>query len=130
MNIYTPEIDRKPSREEAEAALAVLRQWANKSSDDEIAQIFVSPAVSETLNVLATLTHELVHAVDDCASGHKAGFIKIASQIGFEPKYTSSENRSDTLTETLQEIAEQLGDFPHAAIRRPKVLHAQGRQHQ
>jgi len=28
MNIQTPVADRKPSREEAEAALAVLRQWA------------------------------------------------------------------------------------------------------
>ncbi len=39
MNIHTPEIDRKPSRAEAEAALAVLRQWAGKSSDDEIARL-------------------------------------------------------------------------------------------
>jgi GTP cyclohydrolase I len=36
MNFHTPEIDRKPSREEAEAALRVLRQWAGKSSDEEI----------------------------------------------------------------------------------------------
>ncbi len=39
MNIHTPEIDRKPSRAEAEAALAVLRQWAGKASDDEIATL-------------------------------------------------------------------------------------------
>ena len=39
MNIHTPEFDRKPSRDEAEAALAVLRQWAGKSSDDEIATL-------------------------------------------------------------------------------------------
>ncbi|MDO8882834.1 MAG: GTP cyclohydrolase FolE2 [Pseudotabrizicola sp.] len=39
MNIHTPEIDRKPSRTEAEAALALLRQWATKSSDDEIATL-------------------------------------------------------------------------------------------
>jgi GTP cyclohydrolase IB len=37
MNIYTPEIDRKPSREEAEAALTVLRRWAGHSSDTEVA---------------------------------------------------------------------------------------------
>lgn len=37
MNIHTPEIDRKPSRAEAEAALALLRQWAGKASDAEIA---------------------------------------------------------------------------------------------
>jgi GTP cyclohydrolase I len=42
MNIHTPEIDRKPSRAEAEAALAVLRQWAGKSSDDEIATLDAS----------------------------------------------------------------------------------------
>ncbi len=39
MNIHTPDFDRKPSREEAEAALATLRQWAGKSSDDEIATL-------------------------------------------------------------------------------------------
>jgi GTP cyclohydrolase IB len=39
MNIHTPEIDRLPTRAEAEAALAVLRQWAGKSSDDEIARL-------------------------------------------------------------------------------------------
>lgn len=39
MNVHTPEIDRKPSRDEAEAALALLRQWATKSSDDEIATL-------------------------------------------------------------------------------------------
>lgn len=39
MNIHTPDLDRKPSREEAEKALAVLRQWAGKPSDDEIATL-------------------------------------------------------------------------------------------
>ena len=41
MNIHTPEIDLKPSREEAEAALAVLRRWAGKASDDEIATLVI-----------------------------------------------------------------------------------------
>ncbi|PJF10496.1 GTP cyclohydrolase FolE2 [Pseudorhodobacter sp. MZDSW-24AT] len=39
MNIHTPEIDRKPSRDEAEAALALLQKWARHSSDDEIATL-------------------------------------------------------------------------------------------
>ena len=37
MNIHTPEVDRKPSRAEAETAIALLRQWAIRSSDAEIA---------------------------------------------------------------------------------------------
>jgi GTP cyclohydrolase IB len=39
MNIHTPAIARKPSREEAESALAVLRQWARNTSDEEIATL-------------------------------------------------------------------------------------------
>ncbi|QYK42719.1 MAG: GTP cyclohydrolase I FolE2 [Paracoccaceae bacterium] len=39
MNVHTPEIDRKPSRAEVEAALALIRQWAGKSSDAEIAAV-------------------------------------------------------------------------------------------
>ena len=39
MNIHTHEIDRLPTQEEAEAALAVLRQWAGKSSDEDIAKL-------------------------------------------------------------------------------------------
>ncbi len=36
MNIHTPEIDRQPSREEAEAALALLKLWTGKAQDAEI----------------------------------------------------------------------------------------------
>lgn len=44
MNIHTPELDRQPSREEAEAALAVLKRWAGKASDAEIAGLDSSVA--------------------------------------------------------------------------------------
>jgi len=47
MNIHTPKTDRKPSRDEAEAALVVLRQWAGRSSDAEIARL--DPAVTRLL---------------------------------------------------------------------------------
>jgi GTP cyclohydrolase I len=36
MNIRTPDLDRKPSRAEVEAALALLRQWADKADADEV----------------------------------------------------------------------------------------------
>ncbi len=39
MNIHTPEIDRQPSREEAARALALLRRWAGKASDADIATL-------------------------------------------------------------------------------------------
>ena len=36
MNVFTPDIDRKPSKEEAAKALEVLRRFAEKALDDEI----------------------------------------------------------------------------------------------
>ncbi|GGG65738.1 GTP cyclohydrolase FolE2 [Salipiger pallidus] len=39
MNVHTPEHDLKPSREEAEAALAVLRRYADKAEDAELADL-------------------------------------------------------------------------------------------
>ncbi|SLN51384.1 GTP cyclohydrolase FolE2 [Roseivivax jejudonensis] len=39
MNVHTPDIDRGPSREEAEAALETLRHWAGRAHDSEIADL-------------------------------------------------------------------------------------------
>ncbi len=40
--------------------------WSRNSSADERNQIFISPALHEPVEVLDTLVHELVHAVDNC----------------------------------------------------------------
>ncbi|KUF12211.1 GTP cyclohydrolase FolE2 [Pseudoponticoccus marisrubri] len=39
MNIHTPELDRTPSREDAEEALALLRRWAGGAQQDEVAAL-------------------------------------------------------------------------------------------
>ena len=39
MTIHSPEIGAKPSRDDAEAALAVLRQWVGKATETEIATL-------------------------------------------------------------------------------------------
>jgi GTP cyclohydrolase I len=39
MNLHLPEIDRSPTRDEAEAALALLRRWAGDASDAGIAEL-------------------------------------------------------------------------------------------
>jgi GTP cyclohydrolase I len=47
MNIYDPELDRKPGRDEAEAALAVLKRWADRASAADI--VALDPAVGALL---------------------------------------------------------------------------------
>lgn len=98
--------------------------FASVTAADKVAQIFVSPVSGDPVTVLATVAHELVHAIDDCKSGHKGDFIKIARKIGFEHAWTSSDNRSQDLSDKLETYAEKLGEYPHAVIRleeRPTV---------
>ncbi len=47
MNIHTPDIDREPSREEAEAALALLRRWANDVTPEEL--VTLDPLVARLI---------------------------------------------------------------------------------
>jgi hypothetical protein len=92
--------------------------WPTGASADGVNQIFMSPVRGEddTVKVLATLLHEMIHAVDDCASGHRGRFSTIAKSCGFTRPLTSSDNHTDELTAKLEEIAELVGPFPHAAI--------------
>ena len=47
MNQITPEIDAAPTRDEAETALARLRQWAESATPEEVATL--DPAISRLL---------------------------------------------------------------------------------
>ena len=93
--------------------------WASTACDDGVAQIFMSPVRGEddTQHVLGTLLHEMIHAVDDCQSGHRGNFMRIAKKVGFVSKFTSADNRTDELSAQLDDIAGRLGPFPHAAIK-------------
>lgn len=95
---------------------AVIGQcWSTAASSDKVAQLFISPVLDDATRVLDVLTHELVHAVDDCQSGHKGAFAKIAKALGLEGKMTATV-AGEVLKGTLDEIAATLGDYPHAAL--------------
>ena len=47
MNQHSPDLDRDPTRAEAEAALAVLRRWAGEASPEEVATL--DPLVSRLI---------------------------------------------------------------------------------
>ena len=48
---------------------------------DGINEIYISPVVHEPVDVLSLLVHELIHAIDDCKSGHGEGFQKISAAL-------------------------------------------------
>ena len=96
--------------------------WSRQSSRGEINQIFISPALSSPVEVLDTLVHELIHAVDDCQHKHGKEFKKMALKLGLVGPMRSA-SAGPKLKERLVLMAAKLGDYPHSALRVPaKVM--------
>ena len=94
--------------------------WSTRSSDDGINQIFIAPHLPTPIEVLDTLVHELVHAVDDCQSGHGENFKRIAKDIGLKGPMRSA-GADEFLMQDLIKISNQLGNFPHGRLSIPRA---------
>ena len=92
--------------------------WSSKAAEDNINQIFIAPHLKTPLDFLDTLVHELVHAVDNCESGHGEGFKKIALDVGLKGPMRSA-GAGDHLKQDLIRITEKLGTFPHGRLSLP-----------
>jgi hypothetical protein len=93
--------------------------WSTKASSDGINQIFISPVLSEGLEVLDTLVHELVHTVDNCQHKHGKEFKKIALSLGMVGPMRSA-GAGPALKEKLKTLAAKLGPYPHAKLFVPR----------
>lgn len=89
--------------------------WVTTASTDKTSHIFITPALSKPADVLSTLVHEMVHAADDCTTGHRGAFAKMAKSVGLTGKMTATVP-GPALKETLKRIRTDLGPFPHAAL--------------
>jgi hypothetical protein len=84
-------------------------------SSDEKAHIFIHPELVDSARVLDVLAHELIHALDNCQSGHKGNFARVATAFGLEGKMTATVAGS-ALTARLNALIESLGAYPHAVL--------------
>lgn len=89
--------------------------WHSSNSADGGNQIFVSPTVGDTAEVVAILLHEVAHALDDNTHGHKGPFVEMASKVGFMKPFTTL-NPDASLTAMAMTIAAALGEYPHAVL--------------
>ncbi len=89
--------------------------WGRSSTNDGTNQLFISPVLDEPVQVLDTLVHELVHAVDDCMHHHGPEFKKIATDVGLQGLMREA-SAGPWLQEQLSGIARQLGKYPHSKI--------------
>lgn len=110
---------------------AVGQCWPTGRSDDGVNEIHISPIYADPVEVLDTLVHELVHAVDDCKNRHGAEFKKIALAIGLQGKMREA-SAGPALKGRLQTIAAaliaDLGPYPHAKLSVGGVMYESARK--
>jgi hypothetical protein len=89
-------------------------------SDDGHNEIFITAHIDDSIEILGVLVHELIHALDDCASGHRNYFAKVARAAGLEGKFTAT-TAGPQLREVLESAVKILGPIPHAKLNlKPK----------
>jgi len=99
--------------------------WNRAASTDGANEIFITASLgeSDSMLILATLVHEIVHAFDDNENGHKGRFIELCKLAGLEGGPNGRVKHSFTatvagaeLTKRLEALIKELGDIPHAAM--------------
>lgn len=102
--------------------VAIGECWDKSAASDKVAQIFVSPRIKdevEPCGVLATLVHEVVHAVVGNKEKHNKVFGKCARSVGLEGKLTHTSAGAE-LTEAMKAWVKKLGPYPHATLNPAK----------
>jgi hypothetical protein len=89
--------------------------WPRSRSAHKVNQIFVSPVLGDAMTALDVLGHELLHAVDDCASMHGHVFSKNSRRVGYSGGKRSAAESPSTL-KLLASINKRLGAYPHGAV--------------
>ena len=89
------------------------REWRNAKVNES----FINPCLdkSQVTKVGGVLVHELIHAIDDCKSGHKGAFRKMAIACGLTGKMTAT-GESDDLKAIIKAIEKKIGKYPHKKL--------------
>jgi SprT-like family. len=90
--------------------------WSTESSESGINEIFIHPNQDGPVAVLDIITHELVHAIDNCKHRHDKEFREIALKVGLAGPMRMS-SATPQLKEHLQNIAATLGPYPHGRMK-------------
>ena len=103
-----------PSR----GAFAKTRQRIGECWDKRAAKsgkqstILISPVLSEPVQILDILTHELIHSALGAGKGHGPEFKKVALAVGLTGPMRSTVAGPE-LKKVLEELAKKLGPFVH-----------------
>ena len=84
-------------------------------SADGTFEVFINPILDKPHDVLSVLAHELAHVWAGIQCGHRGEFARVARAIDLVGPLTSTQSGS-WLSAELADIAQILGEYPHAKV--------------
>jgi len=106
---------------------AIGQCWPPEASEGGFTEIFISPVLSDPVQVLDVLVHEMVHGALGTKHKHNATFAAAVRAVGLVGKPTATshadpegeaEPHQHALTIKLEQIASELGEYPHRKLDR------------
>lgn len=86
--------------------------WVRRMATDGVNEIILRVTLAaNVVDILGTLTHEMLHAALDCQDGHSGRFAKACKAFGFI-RATDSLDKTPECRERLQAVADSLGEYP------------------
>lgn len=90
--------------------------WKSKASEDEVTHhIFINPRLTDLVQVVATLAHEMIHAADDGENKHKGAFVRCARDMGLEGKATATVAGA-AFADWARSVEQKIGRYPHVGL--------------
>lgn len=100
--------------------------WASRAAEDEVTHhIFINPRLTDQVEIVATLAHEMVHAADDGQNKHKGPFTKAVRGLGLEGKPTATV-AGDEFAEWARGVDAKVGQYPHTGLVPTLAVKKQG----
>ena len=93
--------------------------FASSASADGANEIYISLSITDPVKAVTVLLHELIHALDDCRSGHKGKFEQLALQVGLQRPLTHY-HPSDALIQRITDLVSILPPSPLVPMAAPK----------
>lgn len=93
--------------------------WPGAASADGAPHILISPLIADSVDALATLLHELIHAARPTVK-HGPAFAKLARALGLVGKPTATKAGPALAERLARLVAETLGPYPHPALTAPE----------
>lgn len=90
--------------------------WKSAAAEDETTHhVFINPRLTDIVQVVATLAHEMVHAADDGEHHHKGVVVRAFRDMGLEGKATATVAGAG-FAEWARGLDAKIGTYPHVGL--------------